>query len=1227
MHVSDTTALQAFPFPPAPPIYATEAASRVSLHADAEKFQGPNSETVQSDVEILEVLMSTFSTPVTAWRSQALQSASAWASYYNLGAFSQSSRSGITRASFHYKNVLPVLNAWLRCKFPGHSWSSLCVNHNEAMSMHRDLNNAEGSMNLTITLGNFSEGGLFLEAPDGTLERWCATAGMMIKGCVHNTKAWPLAFNGFLWHASEPWQGDRWSITGYACRGLDAFPEQDLNWLRSMGFPLHSKLSDVALGNSLHPDSFQPPCTTMEAVTLDSAETGPDAAVDSGHFCLLVNAEERGSLLPAFAAANIAHVCISADEKACCWKSTPCWESLMRCAVSGMFKFLYLVSGALQSSDDAMASLHLAMACFHSGGHVCLDADPNSCIWTLPMFTHFVSSAAVHLVQVRYMAQSIVSAAWSLCTSLESLECLSKTPAGGSPTLHSLTGGSLFPPDLSDKLVSIVSTLGLHSAALECNFTWQAVLHRLPLKEIHASPHALVDGGGIFSYPDWSEGRRPGNDILQGLRHTLMSFCGKERIPSRLRQRLEAASDSPLFSMEEITLLRQNVALQFQQAGYTMSWDIPEGQPYCLHALASLSSFIGDKDKTLFTALLQGVPTGFHHDIPLSGTLDASVVALHEDDLCICEKNWAGAEADPALLQSLIDKAVAEGWLHSVPSLESAKARWKHLAVGKMNIVHSIGRKPRLVVDSSICGTNSACFVPETYTLPSIQTVMDSFPLREVDCTLAAFSLDIKAAHKTIRVRQSEQGLLGVRIGDRFLFYSVCPFGATFSAYWFARLGGFLVRAFHLLLYISHMLALYVDDVLGVQDAAVVELTFSILLAFCCVFGIPLSWPKLQLGFHVRWIGWDLHFRTGCVSIPPDKLEKLGECICIALKGRYCDRLDLHKICGLLQWLFKLFPAARPWLRFLYLDLNRPPGTLFSLQQGQWRTFLDCLSDDLHFQKVPFGAAISVGSKLLSVRHREVHCKADLGKVPLGHRRIWLRVADPASKRRKLSLLSRDLLEFWRHWSKMPPFYKALQAPPTLEVEAAADAMASGCEFAIGGFIRMPSGTIWFSEYFTVADFSFASIPLKSQASNDISSYECLAQIALVVLLRSRLPGARCRVRLASFCDNTGAESAANSFYSATLPLAAFAQRLALLSSFCGIQLDVSHIAGPKNEDADFLSRWRPEANLPPCWNAALRLRLTLHDLWFAHPKVHLHPKDASFPFDIPKSSILGAAL
>ena len=178
--------------------------------------------------------------------------------------------------------------------------------------------------------------------------------------------------------------------------------------------------------------------------------------------------------------------------------------------------------------------------------------------------------------------------------------------------------------------------------------------------------------------------------------------------------------------------------------------------------------------------------------------------------------------------------------------------------------------------------------------------------------------------------------------------------------------------------------------------------------------------------------------------------------------------------------------------------------------------------------------------------------------------------------------------------------------------------MASGSHSGIGGYIRYSACTVWFSKHFNIADFSFASIPLQSQASNDISSYECLAQIALVVLLQSRRPGARLHVRLASFCDNTGAESAANTFYSASVPLAAFAQRLALLSSFSGIRLDVSHIAGPKNEDADFLPRWLLGEFLPPGWNQPLRMRLSLQDVVF-HPKMQVYPQDASFLFRVPE--------
>ena len=130
------------------------------------------------------------------------------------------------------------------------------------------------------------------------------------------------------------------------------------------------------------------------------------------------------------------------------------------------------------------------------------------------------------------------------------------------------------------------------------------------------------------------------------------------------------------------------------------------------------------------------------------------------------------------------------------------------------------------------------------------------FSLRNQHEPLAAWSLDVKSAHKSIRVRESEQGLLGIKVGPKLYFYTVCPFGATFSAFWFARLGAFFVRTLHLLIYSSHFLALYVDDLLGFQSASVAEISFCITLCFCGAFSIPLSWKKLQFGCCIRWIGW-----------------------------------------------------------------------------------------------------------------------------------------------------------------------------------------------------------------------------------------------------------------------------------------------------------------------------------------------------------------------------------
>ena len=167
-----------------------------------------------------------------------------------------------------------------------------------------------------------------------------------------------------------------------------------------------------------------------------------------------------------------------------------------------------------------------------------------------------------------------------------------------------------------------------------------------------------------------------------------------------------------------------------------------------------------------------------------------------EQSVHICHGNWSSADSDLDTLTSLVNDEIAKGWLFEVSSWDEALERFGgKVAIGKMAIARAPGKSPRLVVDSTVCGTNPSCFIPETFGLPGVEDVRECFPLRMHRGMLAAFALDIKSAHKIILVRPCDQGLPGVSLPrpnheqPRLLIYRVCPFGANFSALWFQRLG------------------------------------------------------------------------------------------------------------------------------------------------------------------------------------------------------------------------------------------------------------------------------------------------------------------------------------------------------------------------------------------------------------------------------------------------------
>ena len=110
----------------------------------------------------------------------------------------------------------------------------------------------------------------------------------------------------------------------------------------------------------------------------------------------------------------------------------------------------------------------------------------------------------------------------------------------------------------------------------------------------------------------------------------------------------------------------------------------------------------------------------------------------------------------------------------------------------------------------------------------------------ESNAELAGFSLDIKSAHKRVVIRTEEQGLLGFQIDGKLFFYRVCPFGATFSAVWWQRVGGWILRFFHLFIWLSHSAFLYVDDYFWIQRKDIIHLTPTTVAMLRRCLGIPI---------------------------------------------------------------------------------------------------------------------------------------------------------------------------------------------------------------------------------------------------------------------------------------------------------------------------------------------------------------------------------------------------
>ena len=310
---------------------------------------------------------------------------------------------------------------------------------------------------------------------------------------------------------------------------------------------------------------------------------------------------------------------------------------------------------------------------------------------------------------------------------------------------------------------------------------------------------AICDGSGLFSTADHTASNvstKP--KPLKALASTFLTYLKSQGLLSCIKTQLEAADGTPPLSEEQglvlAEIVRQTLAPRADPGTFH---EIAPGQPFRLNVLQCLASALQDKDAGLPALLSEGVPTGAFEPLPSSGQWTPAQPELDfsQEFSPASLEHWLAAESNQELLEQLVQEEVSKGFVQPFHGDESAAAQqWPHgTAIGKLNIVMAEGRDPRLVLDSTVCGLNPAVHLPEHVALPTASDVQRSFLAQDCYASLVALSLDFKAAHKCCKVRPSDQGTLLFRVGGKLYYYTICHFGARFSAYWWQRTGGLIL--------------------------------------------------------------------------------------------------------------------------------------------------------------------------------------------------------------------------------------------------------------------------------------------------------------------------------------------------------------------------------------------------------------------------------------------------
>ena len=352
--------------------------------------------------------------------------------------------------------------------------------------------------------------------------------------------------------------------------------------------------------------------------------------------------------------------------------------------------------------------------------------------------------------------------------------------------------------------------------------------------------------------------------------------------------------------------------------------------------------------------------------------------------------------------------------------------------------------------------------------MPSALDVQRTFGTADPFSKLRGLTLDFKAAHKSQKVRPEEQGTLLFRVADKLYHYTVCHFGARFSAYWWQRTGSLLSCAAF-----THCSAITCikpgstwTTYLHFSAKATCTRPWAVWSPRLAALKAPISWKKAQVGTEVTWCGWTFCLHTETVALVHSKLEKLRQQLHKLSKGSKVAKKDLEACLGLLNWATTLSPHMRSFMSCLYIIETCIAPRAHCTASLRRTAFYDCLDRHAKLSATPLGSWLPRNAQLLEVGAIKVFSKADVPRVPPSHKHQWVRLADPTRSELHLKQDSKFALT-WLSLCFQHEQPRSLCTSPLAPCLSAADAFADKHRMGIGGWLSTATDFIWYSEIFT----------------------------------------------------------------------------------------------------------------------------------------------------------------